>query len=430
MLMSRYDDLEIRSEEVQEILGTPPAWLVRFGTIIAFFTIGILILVGIVVKYPDTIVADIKVSSTDPPKKLIAEQGNYITNILVNNEDTVQAGQTILVFEPKANFEDILTLENYLLAVERLNDSFLLAFNPPVDLLLGEIQEDLYEFLEKQEALRISQTKRLENLSLRQLERQLRNAKTTIRRKKRDKAEIQKQLNLANQQFDREQNLLKENLIQADRIRHTQEEILAYERSLQGIESTIKNKEFEIEMIEDRLNGAEKSGTKSTSNASLELKDSFINLQYKLESWKKRYLVVSPINGIVLFTNENIGEKQYVRAESELIKVVPVNQKEIKGKIDLNLSGSGKVAEGQRVVVKFKSYPFPEFGAVIGKVSRKGKVPIDGKIPVEVTFPDGLRTTTGRIIETGREMPGEAEIIMNKKRFVTRIFENFREAIS
>lgn len=428
--MSRYDDLEIRSEEVQEILGTPPSWLVRFGTITAFVTIGVLIGVGLLVRYPDTIVAEIKVSSTDPPKKLIAEEGNYITHILINNEDTVQAGQTLLVFEPKANFEDILTLENYLLAVERLNDSFLLAFNPPGDLLLGEIQEDLYEFLEKQEGLRISQTKRLENLSIRQLERQLSKAKTTIRRRKRDKADIQRQLNLAYQQFDREQNLLKENLIEPDRLRHTQEEILSYERSIQGFESTIKNKQFEIEMIQGEINGAENNSGRSTSNASLELKDSFINLQYKLENWKKRYLVVSPINGIVLFTNENIGEKQYVRAEAELIKVVPVNLKEIKGKIDLKLGGSGKVAEGQRVVVKFKSYPFPEFGAVIGIVSRKGKVPIDGKIPIEVTFPEGLKTTTGRIIETGREMPGEAEIIMNKKRFVTRIFENFREAIS
>lgn len=411
-------------------MGTPPGWLVRFGTMIAFLTVGVLIGVGVLVRYPDTILVDIKVSSTDPPKKLIAEEGNYITHILVNNEDTVQAGQTLLVFEPKANFEDILTLENYILAVERLNDSFLLAFNPPGDLLLGEIQEDLYEFLEKQEGLRISQSKRLEKLSVRQLERQLSKARTTIRRKKREKAEIQKQLNLANQQFGREQNLLNENLISPDRIRHTQEEILAYERSLQGIESTIKNKQFEIEMIQGEISGAENNNSRSTSNASLELKDSFINLQYKLENWKKRYLVVSPITGIVLFTNENIGEKQYVRAESELIKVVPVNQKEIKGKIDLKLSGSGKVAEGQRVVVKFNSYPFPEFGAVIGEVSRKGKVPIDGKIPVEVTFPEGLRTTTGRIIETGREMPGKAEIIMNKKRFVTRIFENFREAIS
>lgn len=428
--MSRYDDLEIRSEEVQEILGTPPGWIVRFGTIVAVVTVGVLIAVGALVRYPDTIVVDIKVSSTDPPKKLIAEEGTYITHILVDNEDTVQAGQTLLVFEPKANFEDILTLENYLLNVEKLNDSFLLAFNPPGDLLLGEIQEDLYEFLEKQEALRISRTKRLENLSVRQLDRQIERAKRTIRQKKREKAEIQKQLNLANQQFGREQNLLNENLITPDRLRHTQEEILAYERKLQGIESTIKNKQFEIEMMENEINGAERSGSRSGSNASLELKDSFINLQFKLENWKKRFLVVSPIAGIVLFTNENIGEKQYVRAESELIKVVPVNQKALKGKIDLNLSGSGKVKEGQRVVVKFKSYPFPEFGAVIGKVSRKGKVPIDGKIPIEVTFPEGLKTTTGRIIETGREMPGKAEIIMDRKRFITRIFEKVRGAVS
>lgn len=36
--------IEIRSEEIQEILGKPPQWLVRWGVSIMFITVSILII--------------------------------------------------------------------------------------------------------------------------------------------------------------------------------------------------------------------------------------------------------------------------------------------------------------------------------------------------------------------------------------------------
>ena len=430
MLMARYDDIEIRSEEVQEILGTPPGWLVTWGTVIAFGTILVLGWIGYFVEYPDKETAVISVSSTDPPKVLIAEDNSYITKILVSNEDTVESGQTLVVFEDKANFEDVLTLENWIIGVKNLTDSALLAFNPPSDLLLGDLQQFLYDVLEKQEALQLSNSRKLEKQSSSQLKRQIPKARRDIDSYQRQVQNLQKQLALANQQYAREQNLFHENLVTPDRLRQTQEEILALERMIQRLESSSKNKQFEIKLIEKQISGSSRSDQAFRSNASIELKDSFMKLQGAVEDWKKSALVVAPVNGIVLFTNESIVENQFVLGETELMKVIPVDERETKGKISLNLDGSGKVQVGQKVIVKFDSYPFAEFGAVVGEVSWKGKVPIKNRIPIEVRFPEGLTTTTGRKIDPSQDMTGQAEIIMEDKRFIERIFENVRQVFS
>jgi hypothetical protein len=425
-----FENIEIRSEEVQEILGTPPPWLVAWGTTIAAFTVIILFWVGHWVEYPDKVSADIRVTSTEPPKRLIAENYTYISKILVENEDTVETGEILMVFKSKASWEDVLVLQDYILSVREINDSTMLTFNPPDDLLLGDLQEDLYDFFKKQEDFRLSNTGNLEKMSIRQLRKRLYKLKSGISVEKKRKAKVAEQLTLVNQRYAREQNQFYNKEISLSKLRKTREDILALEREMQGIESLIKNKEFEEETIRGQINGVKRGSIESASVAYTKLKDSFVRLQNKVDDWEKRYLITSPTNGIALIPNENIGEQQFVSRETELMMVVPLKETETIGKMAMELNGSGKVKRGQQVIVRFDSYPFHEFGAVIGVVSRKGRLPNDEKIPIEVSFPNGLVTTTGKLIESEREMSGTAEIITMDKRFIDRIFESFRKVFS
>ena len=195
---------------------------------------------------------------------------------------------------------------------------------------------------------------------------------------------------------------------------------------MQSIESTIKTKQFEIESIRGQISGARAGTRENRISASTQLKDSFYQLRNQLEDWKKKYLVVSPINGIALLPNDNLTEQPFVSEGTELVIVVPSKKTETIGKIDLNVNGSGKVREKQRVIVKLESYPFQEFGALIGVIAWKGRLPTGNTIPIEVRFPNGLITTTGKHIDPTREMTGTAEIITEDKRFIERIFESFR----
>jgi len=136
------------------------------------------------------------------------------------------------------------------------------------------------------------------------------------------------------------------------------------------------------------------------------------------------------MDGVVLITNQTLSTDQYVPKETELAVVLPINEDGIIGRVKIGLDGSGKVKLGQRVVVKFKSYPFEAFGAVEGEITYIGKVPHDNSVPAEVSFPNGLVTTTNRIIESSPNMTGSAEIITEHKRFIEWIFESFKRTVN
>lgn len=427
--MSVRDNIEIRSEEVQEILGTPPSWLVSYGTTIALVTIVIIGWMSYFVKYPDTVKAEIIVSSVEPPRPIIAEGSFFISDILVAHEDTVEAGQTLMAFQSKAKFEDVHILEDQIANVKDINISNLEKFDPPKDLILGEIQDALYDFFEKKEAYELGASGKLEKLSISQLNQQIRRARNTIQYEKRKKETLEKELLIANEKFIREKNLYEGRRSSISKVREAQEEALTKERLLQGTESNIKNREFEIAAIRKEIDGYEEGSKQSKSSLANQVKESFIDLQNRLDDWKKQYLVIAPINGVAAIPM-GINEKIFVEKDESLLVIIPAGNSGILGRMDLEIEGSGKVREGQKVIVKFASYPFQEFGAVEGTVARKGKIPNNKKIQIEVRFPDGLHTTTGDIIEPSQYMLGKGQIITEEKRFIEWVFERVRWSIS
>jgi len=423
--------IDIRSEEVQEILGTPPSWLVRWGTTMAFAIVVIFGWIGYLVEYPDIVAADIKVTSIDPPKRILAPNSLNISKVWVNNEDTVKTGQILVTFNAKGNYGDIILLDKYLTDLKTINDSTLLIFNPPRRLILGDIQDELYDFIEKQETFRrYTQGKQFDNLSVIQLNRELGNLRRGILIDLRSIKKLEEELAIVNRRYDEQDRGVREKVVAIRTLDQTKEKMLSLDRERQGIEANIKNKEFQIQTIQNKINGVEKDNVENKQIAYERLEESFDNLRNQLESWKKNYTITSPIDGIVIIASESIGDNQYVSNNQSLMDVFPFSQGDVIGKINLNLSGSGKVSPGQDVIVKFASYPFQEFGAVKGVVSWKGTIPSNGAVPLKVTFPKGLVTTTGRRIKPNQEMEGIAEIITADKRFIERIFERLRRSVT
>ena len=54
--MEEFEKIQLRSDDVQEILGTPPSWIVRWGSTFIFLGVILLGVVSYIVKYPDIIV--------------------------------------------------------------------------------------------------------------------------------------------------------------------------------------------------------------------------------------------------------------------------------------------------------------------------------------------------------------------------------------
>ncbi len=427
--MKKIEEIDIRSEEVQEILGTPPVWLVRWGSTVALISFAVILWVAYWIKYPDVVEGEVKVTSTEPPRKIYTETTGYIDEVLVKNEELVDSGEALIAFRSPANLADVMVLEDHLALIKELNDSFLLSFNPPRNLILGDIQQYLYDFFEKQEAFRSSLGGSSRRTGSQNLRKRITDLQKRIQVNNLEKRQLQDELEALSDKFSREQKAYRDKKITLRQLRATQDAMSDTQRSIKSVEADNAVKNREIAILQDQIKGNREENKRGRTQLSDDLQKAFFQLQNSVEEWKKKYVISSPIKGIVAFTNEKIGTQQFLIREEEILSIIPTDTTETLGRMLLSIDGSGKVQEKQKVIVKFNSYPSHEFGAVIGEVSWKGKVPANKGIPIEIRFPNGLVTTRGKAIDPQQEMIGKAEIITSDKRFFEKIFEGFRREI-
>lgn len=67
------NNLELRSEEVQEILTKVPHWMIRWGNILFLFLIIVLLTLSWFIKYPDIITSNTIVTTKIRHKKTTQE---------------------------------------------------------------------------------------------------------------------------------------------------------------------------------------------------------------------------------------------------------------------------------------------------------------------------------------------------------------------
>src|SRR5215210_1701726 len=63
---------ELKSEEVQDIMSKMPHWIIRRGISVLFAVMILLFAGAYFIHYPDVIITNISITSSDPPVKLVA----------------------------------------------------------------------------------------------------------------------------------------------------------------------------------------------------------------------------------------------------------------------------------------------------------------------------------------------------------------------
>lgn len=98
--------LEVRSNEMEEVVGTIPTWIIRWG-ITVLFAVGILgLLISNLIRYPDILSASVLMQGENQPGKVTIrrtdENAGFKFHYLVKNGDQVVPGDTLLTrYDPK-----------------------------------------------------------------------------------------------------------------------------------------------------------------------------------------------------------------------------------------------------------------------------------------------------------------------------------------
>ena len=97
--MPRMHNLDIRSTEMEEVVGNIPAWIIRWG-ITTLFGIAILfVVISSFIKFPDTLNCKVIIQAKDQPGKVTVSRTDASQHFkfYVKEGDQVKPGDTLLV---------------------------------------------------------------------------------------------------------------------------------------------------------------------------------------------------------------------------------------------------------------------------------------------------------------------------------------------
>ena len=424
--MKNENNIEVLNEEIQEILGTPPGWILRFGTLIFFIVIVVLIWLSYWIQYPDVVVSEIIVSFNDPPTKLISTKAGYLNKLHTVHNQKVKKGQLLISYNSEANYKDVLSLYEKLLEVKQTNQSSILSLSFSENYSVGELQKYLFQFLDKQNqySLRVKGISEVTNKSDKQ--KQISSLENGIEYSTNLRDNLAVQIENTQIQLKNEEAMVKMDKLSQSELNKTRDKLTVLSSNLNATEVEIKDKQFKISNLRSDLVNISVSSEKGREVALSEMNAAFVQFKSNVSQWISSHLIISPTDGTVQVTNKFLKSGQYVNKDEPLLIIIPPQSNKMKGIMNVPFSESGNIKRNQLVLVRLNSYPSSKYGIIQGKVASSSSIALeeDGKLvsPVTVYFENGLVTTTGYKVSTKKELSGMARIITQNKRFIQRIF--------
>ncbi|MBP1617176.1 MAG: hlyD 2 [Bacteroidetes bacterium] len=419
--MKQEKEIELYSEEVQEVFGNVPPWILRWGITFLGLIVAVLIAGSYLFKYPDMISAELVLTTSIPPAGIVAKTSGKIAELRVGDQQIVRTGDCLAVIENPASYEDVLSLEKEINSVGESINKLKTYYLKQENLRLGIIQSSFSSFL-----INLENYNKFIELDYYPRKmgsvRQLIEANRNHYRNAQKRSEIvQQQVELEKKIYDREDYLKKQNLISDEENDKAKGQFLQSQMSRQNMQSELDNQQMQIMQLEGNLADLEQQYLEKKNSILSELNTNLTQLQNEIRSWKMTYVLSSPLDGQVTFTNY-WSVNQNVTAGLVVFSVIPKIPSQLIAKAQLPAARSGKVKVGQSVNVHFTNFPDNEFGMVRGVVNRISLLPTDGKYVVEVKFPNGLVTTYNKKLPLAHEMAANAEIITNDLRLMDQFF--------
>jgi len=364
------ENLELRSEAVQNIIGYIPHWIIRWGITVIFLIVLVLLVGSWFFKYPDVITSTIIVTTEPPPASIVAKSSGKMANLLVQNNQAVHAGEVLAVIDNPANYHHIIALKAQLETFkpvppfneyQQLGGTYTLGELQPAYTRLNRAYTDYQFFLELDSH--------------------------------------QQKINAIEKLIETRQPLINK-----------------------GTESDSDKRQIQVAELQKSRLDLQLQYRQQNRQLQLGLTEAYGNLTNQIETWTHRYVLKSPFSGTVTFT-KYWTVNQPVKAGSVVMTVIPSMSAKMVGKVSLPIQGAGKVQIGQSVMIKLANYPFMEYGTVNGVIKQISLIPDEAHYVVEVELPNELITHYGEKLDFKPQMPGTAEIITEEIRLLERFFK-------
>lgn len=417
-------EIELRSEEVQEILTRVPHWMIRWGSVVVLFIVMSLFFIAYMIQYPDIISAPIVITTNTPPEKLVAKVSGKIETILVQDRTIVAKNTPLAVIENAANFKEVFLLKSIVDTINIEKSKF--PFEQLKSAQLGEIESYFAVFQKESsvEELNIKlQPYQVEGTAQSYEAIQLKERLSLLESQK---SNNQNELALQKSDLNRNDILFKKGIIAAQELEKHKLTYLQAERNYKSLLSTISQLKSSLNELHKNSKTTQINESKENVNLERNAIQAFYGLKKAIKDWELNYVLRSSIDGKVSFL-QLWSANQTVNAGDNVFAIIPTNESGYVGKVKAPTLNSGKIKVGQTVNIRLSNYPDREFGIIKGNIKAISLTPDkEGNLLINVSLPKGLATSYKKQITFQQEMSGTADIVTEDLRLIERLLYQFR----
>lgn len=424
--MPNNSEIEIRSEEVQEILSYVPNWMIRWGNTLFLLLIVVLLFISWFVKYPDVVTAETTLTTVIPPQQEFARVTGKIDTLFVKDNQDVQPGTALAILENTANFTDVFLLKSIVDTININKKSFVFPLEEVPILFLGDIESSYDSFINSY--IKYLIYKDFDPFSIDEESNNVTTKESTLRlRNLISQRELnKKELEFKQKDLQRTQSLFDKGVVSERELELKKLEYLQSERNYKSISSSISQLREAKSNASIGFKGKQIAEVQEGMTLLRNVIQSFNILKKSIKDWEMKYLLQSRIEGRVSFQNF-WRENQNVNQGDLLFTILPDAASDYVGILKTPSQNFGKVKVGQKVNISLFNYPEYEYGVLKGEIQSFSETSdAQGFYLTKVKLPEKLISSYNKKIDFKHNMRGTAEIITDDLRLIERFFHHFK----
>lgn len=422
------EKINIKSDEITEILGTPPRWIVRCGITIVFTVIAVVLIGSAFFKYPDTVVSPVIITAENPPAVVIARASGKPAALFVTDGQTVSKGDTLGVMDNPANYVDVFKFSQLITntSIEEIKKGSIRLSS--TNFSLGDLQSAFNSFDRACNELVTFNELNYHQQKINALERELKHYEVYFKRLTKQFDLAKADLGIAHKQFSRDSFLFGNKFIPEAEFDNATALLLVKKQALEGSGINLSNASITIERLRQTITDTRIEFHNQRTKLEGEVENTHRQIVSSLTVWEKMYLLVSPSTGKLSFMSV-WSDLQEVKTGDLLFSITPDNIGKIQGRTVIPFAGAGKVKPGQQVNIKLDGYSYLEFGMVQGVINSVSSGYNDKGYPSLIDLPKGIETSYGLQIPFDRELHGIAEITIEEQSVLQRLFSPLKHLL-
>jgi HlyD family secretion protein len=403
--------------EIDDIISKYPSWTLRWGILVIISLVILALSLSWMIKYPEVIQAEVVLSTDSVPTRVVSKSAGQL-NYFVKANQYVSEGTVLGLIKNPARYADIIAIMNSMLK----SDSVILYGN----FQLGELQRDFVTWRSALKEYNEFVKFDVLNQRINGLRKQLTNYQNLQNANLKTLYLNIEDLKIDSIRYRRDSLLHVQHVIADADLQVSKVKLISKELEVESSMSKIESGRIQLQQLYNSILDLTLEKDTEKRRLSETLRSSISNFISSVAIWESKYLLVAPIDGNVFFINPfsrnqfiNLGEEVFYLASNT------INNK-INGRMSVPFINSGKVKDGQTVLIKLYDFPFKEYGMVVGKVEKVSSISIKNTYVVEVCLPEGFRSTYKKEITFKNKMAGSGEIVVDNTRLLSRLFYNFR----